>query len=225
MDRVVVFGNGILAGLMHFYLTHDSPYEVAAFTVDGQYKTDETYNGLPVVSFEEVEQVFPPNEFQMSIPVSYRRLNRIRAERYDQAKAKGYRLINYISSKASIWPGLVTGDNCIITEGCVVQPFADVGNNVFMGCGSLVGHHAVIGDHCFIGPGAVTLGYVRVGPYTLLGANSTVRDAISIASECIIGAGVTISHNTEPKQVFMGARPEAVPKSSDELREWLTWRF
>jgi sugar O-acyltransferase (sialic acid O-acetyltransferase NeuD family) len=223
MQEVILFGNGQMASMICFYLRHDSRFEVTGFTVDGEHIKEETLLGLPVIPFEEVERRYPPGEFDMSIPISYRKVNQLRAEKYHAAKAKGYRLINYISSKATTWPGLVIGDNCIILEGCIVQPFAEIGNNVIMGCGSLVGHDCVIGDHCFLAPGAVTLGYVRVGPYCFLGANSTIRDGIIVARDCLIGAGVNISRNTEERQVFIGGGTEPLSKRSDELREWLTW--
>jgi sugar O-acyltransferase (sialic acid O-acetyltransferase NeuD family) len=223
MQKVVLFGNGQMASVIFFYLTHDSAFEVAAFTVDGEHIKEQTLLGLPVVAFEEMERRYPPGEFEMFVPISYRKVNQLRAEKYYQAKAKGYRLINYINSRATTWPGLVIGDNCMILEGCVVQPFAEIGNNVIITCNSLVGHNCVIGDHCFLAPGAMILGYVRVGPYCFLGANSTIRDGITVAGECLIGAGVNITRNTEERQVFIGAGTEPLAKRSDELREWLTW--
>jgi sugar O-acyltransferase (sialic acid O-acetyltransferase NeuD family) len=223
MKKVVLFGNGQMTSMVCFYLTHDSSFEVAAFTVDEEYIQGDTLLGLPVVRFEDIELRYPPSEFQMLIPISYRNMNQLRAEKYRQAKAKEYQLINYISSRAMTWPGLRIGDNCIILEGCVVQPFANLGNNVIMGGSSMVGHDSVIGDHCFLAPGAVTLGSVLVGPYCFLGANSTIRDGITLGAECLVGAGVTISRNTQEKQVFVSQQPEALPKASDQLRQWLTW--
>ena len=223
MESVVLFGNGQMASMTYFYLTHDSPFEVAAFTVDREHVTETTLLGLPVVPFEDIENLYPPGEFAMSIPISYRNGNQLRAEKYHQARAKGYRLITYISSKATTWPGLLIGDNCIVLEGCVIQPFAEVGNNVIMGCGSLVGHHSTIADHCFLAPGAVTLGFVRLESFCFLGANSTIRDGITVGSECVIGAGVCISRNAKPKQVYIDTPPEPLAKRSDELRQWLTW--
>jgi sugar O-acyltransferase (sialic acid O-acetyltransferase NeuD family) len=222
-QKVVLFGNGQMTSMIYFYLAHDSAFEVVAFTVDGEHIREDTLLGLPVVAFEDVEGRYPPDEYAMSVPISYRRVNQLRAEKYREAKAKGYRLINYISSKATTWPGLIVGDNCLILEGCIVQPFAEVGNNVVMGCGSLVGHHCVIGDHCFLAPGAVTLGNVRVGPYCFLGANSTIRDGITLASECVIGAGVSIGRDTKEKEVYIGSQTVPLAKRSDELRQWLTW--
>ncbi len=52
-------------------------------------------------------------------------------------------------------PDVVVGDNCILCEQSVIQPFAQIGNNVNVGSYSLVSHHAIIGDHCFIASGLV----------------------------------------------------------------------
>jgi sugar O-acyltransferase (sialic acid O-acetyltransferase NeuD family) len=221
--RVVLFGNGQMASMARFYLTHDSPCEVAAFTVDGDRITESTLEGLPVVPFEDVEQRYPPGSFDMVVSVSYRRLNHLRAEKVEAARAKGYRLASYVSSRAHTWPDLRHGDNCLILEGSFIQPFAEIGYDVFVGLGAIVGHNSVIGDHVFIAPGAVMLGNVRVGPYTLLGANATVRDGVTIGKECVIGAGVTIRRDVEDGAVYIGEDVEPLPKPSSELRNILTW--
>jgi sugar O-acyltransferase (sialic acid O-acetyltransferase NeuD family) len=223
MERVVLFGTGQMATLIHFYLTHDSPYEVVAFTADSPDPKSDTLLGLPVVPFEGVEDCYPPDDFQMSVPIMYSQLNRVRAAKYDAAKAKGYRLINYVSTRASTWDDLVLGDNCFIAEGSMVQPFAEIGSDVVIGNGSLVGHNTVIGDHCFLGPHAVILGYAQVGAYCLLGANSTIKDGVTIGDECVVGAGVTLRQNTGAGEVFVGPRVPAAGKRSHELRNWLTW--
>src|SRR5947208_2200480 len=103
MPKLVLFGTGQMTTMIHFYLTHDSSLEVAAFTVNAEHIKEKTLLGLPVVPFEELERSYPPGEFDMSIPISYRNVNQLRAEKYQAAKAKGYRLVNYISSKAVTW--------------------------------------------------------------------------------------------------------------------------
>jgi len=95
---------------------------------------------------------------------------------------------------------------------------------VFVGIGALISHDDVVDDHCFIAPGAVILGNVRVGPYCLLGANSTIRDGLTVAGDCVIGAGVTIRRDTGPAEVYIESHGQPVAKSSDQLRNWLTWR-
>ena len=116
MAKVVLFGVSQWAELAHFYLTHDSPHEVAAFTVDRDFIAGDQFKDLAVVAFDEVERHYPPDQFKMFIPVSFKRMNHIRAEKYYEAKSRGYELISYVSSRATIFPGLECGDNCFILE-------------------------------------------------------------------------------------------------------------
>ena len=156
--------------------------------------------------------------------MSYRNMNKLRAEKYYQAKAKGYDLISFVSPHAVTWPGLVIGDHCFIGDNAVICPFAEIGNNVFIGPGSLIGHHCVIKDHSFISPNAVILGSTTIEPYCLIGANSTIRDGgITIARECVIGAGVSITANTRERGVYMNKRAELLQKPSNQMSTLLTW--
>ena len=203
-EKVVIFGIGEIASVAHFYLKHDSPYEVVAFTVDKEFIKEKELFELPVVPFDEIETIYPPNKFKMFVPISYKDVNKLRAEKYYQAKDKGYQLISYICSKATTWPGLVVGDNCFIFENNVIQPFAKIGNNVILWSGNHVGHHTIIKDHCFITSHVVISGHVVVEPYCFFGVNSTIRDNITIAKECVIGAGALITKDTPEEGVYYG---------------------
>lgn len=206
-----------------FLLKHDSPYEVAAFTVDRRFIREDTLLGLPVVPFETVESHFPPPEYKMAVAASFQRVNRLREEKFVQAKAKGYQFINYVSSRATTFPGLVAGENCIILENATIGPYAEIGNDVFVGSGAIIGHHTVLKDHCFISPGAVVLGGVTVEEYCLIGANATVKEDVTVARECLVGSGVSITRDTQERGVYVNPPAELHPKRSDELRTWLMW--
>jgi sugar O-acyltransferase (sialic acid O-acetyltransferase NeuD family) len=222
-EKVVIFGATEAAILSHFYLTYDSPYEIIAFTVNRDYIKEETLCELPVVPFEDIVSIYPPSDCKMFVAIMFGRVNRTRAEKYYEAKAKGYELISYVSSKAVTWPGLVVGDNCLIGQSCSIGPFVKIGNNVSISGGSVVGHDSVIKDHCFLAAHTVILGLVTIEPYCFLGANSTIRDNITIARECIIGAGATITKSTRERGVYIDQPAELLPKRSDELSTWLTW--
>lgn len=223
MEKVIIFGNSLFAELYYDSLTNDSPYEVVAFTVDREYITGDRLFGLPVIPFGDIESVFPPSQHKMIVSVSFQKVNRVREAKYLQAKEKGYELICFISSKASIWPGLVTGDNCSIGANSSVEAFVKIGNNVTVTNSVMIGHHVVLEDHSFVAPGAVILGGVTVGSHCLIGANATIKEGVTIAPECIIGTGVSITKNTIERGVYANRPPELYPKRSDELREWLTW--
>ncbi|HTG00450.1 MAG TPA: acetyltransferase [Nitrospirota bacterium] len=223
MKKVIVFGNGRWAEFVSFCLTHDSSYEVAGYTVDAAFIREPELFGVPVVPFDRVETVFPPAEYAMLVAVSYQGMNRLREEKYLQAKAKGYPFINYISSKALTWPGLAIGENCLVFENASLNPFIQIGNNVTIGAGVLIGHHTVVHDHCFIASGTIILGSVTVGPYCLVGPNVTIKEKITIGRDCVIGAGVSILKDTQERGVYVGKAPELLPKPSDSLRTWMSW--
>ncbi len=208
MKPVIIFGNAEIAEIAHFYLTHDSKYTVEAFTVDQDYLFSSTFCNLPVVAFEEVENLYPPENFTMFIAVGYTKLNALRAAKYEAAKAKGYKLISYVSSKATTWPDLSIGENCFILEDNTIQPFVKIGNNVTLWSGNHIGHHATIADNCFITSHVVISGGVNIGKNCFIGVNATIRDHINIADKCLIGAGVLLLADAEAEGVYMGTAAE-----------------
>jgi sugar O-acyltransferase (sialic acid O-acetyltransferase NeuD family) len=218
MEKVILFGVGELSRATHVCFTHDSHYQVVAFTVDREYMEEDTLFELPVVPFDEIESIFSPSEYKMFLPISYRRMNRLRAEKYYQAKDKGYQLVSYVSSRAVVYPGTAIGDNCFISDGTIIQPNAQIGNNVIIWSGNLIGHNARIEDHCFISSHVVVGGSTVVEPYCFLGINATIRDNITIARESLIGAAALILEDTQERGVYVGGRAQLIPKPSNELR-------
>ncbi len=214
---VIIYGNGSVAETVHFFLTHDTSREVAAFTVDRDFIVQDNLLGMPLIPFDDVARAYPPSEYEMFIGVGHVFVNRVRAEKYGEAKAMGYRLINYVSSRSITWPGLLMGDNCKIGAGSSISPFVQLGSNVNIGGGSSVGHHTVIKDHCSLSPRVAIAGNVVVEPYCLIGANATIRDRITIARECVIGAGAVILQDTVERGVYLGSPAEKLPITSDRL--------
>lgn len=204
MARVVVFGVRDLAELAHFYLEHDSPHEVVAFSVDRAYLEADTFRGLPVVPFEEVTDHFPPGDHEFFAPLTSRRMNRDRRAVYEAVKAKGYRLISYVSSRATVFPEAQIGENCFILEDNTLQPFTPIGDNVVMWSGNHVGHHGSIGDHCFLTSHVVVAGRCTVEPHSFLGCNATLRDGIRLAEGTLAGMGACVTRDTEPWRVYVG---------------------
>lgn len=217
MKPVVLFGDGRVARLAHFNLTHDSGRDVAAFTVERDHMTGSSLAGLPIVPSDEVVSRFPPEQFDMFVAVGYGRVNAFREEKYLEARERGYHLISVIHSTSTIAPGVEIGDNCFLMERNVVQPFARIGNDVTMWGGSMLGHDSVIEDHCFVAAHVIISGYVTVEPNCFLGVNSTIRDEITIARECVVGAGAIVMKSTEARQVLVGPTARLVPIPSDRL--------
>jgi len=218
MSSVVVFGTGQLADLAHFYLTHDSIHQVAAFTVDAAYVDSPAHNGLPVVPFEEVAKHYPPGEFQMFIPISFKKMSHVRADRFRQAKEMGYRLVSYVSSKATVWPGFAPGENCFIFEDNTIQPFVKIGDDCVLWSGNHIGHHTTIKNHVFITSQVVISGACVIEDHCFFGVNATVRDETVIRHDTLVGAGALILKDTQPYEVYKAKGTEPASFRSDEIR-------
>ena len=217
MAKLVIFGASDIAKLAHYYFSKDSLHEVVAFTVDRAFLGMKTFQGLPLVAFEDVTSAYPPLEFKMFVAVSYAKMNRVRAEKYAQAKECGYELVSYVSSRCTLLADHPVGDNCFILEDNTVQPFVEIGNDVTLWSGNHVGHDSVIEEHCFIASHAVISGHCRIKPYCFIGVNATLRNGLTIARETCIGAGAVIMKNTVEKGVYMAPRAELFPKKSDQI--------
>ena len=217
MAKLVVFGAGDIARLAHYYFTRDSEHEVAAFTVDQKYRQADTFLNLPLVPFEEVSKTYAPADYKMFVALSYARMNKLREEKYRQAKANGYGLVSYVSSRCSFLTDNPIGDNCFILEDNTIQPFVKLGNNVTLWSGNHIGHDAIIEDHCFLASHIVVSGYVRIRNNCFIGVNATLRNSITIAPETLIGAGAVIMKDTVEKGVYLPQRAELFNKKSDEI--------
>src|SRR3954465_6051751 len=218
MSRVVVFGIGRIAELARFYLDHDSPHDVVAFTVDRDYVEQAEFAGLPVVAFEEVADAFPPADHAMFLPISFKRMNHIRADRVAAARALGYELVSYVSSAATTFADFRCGENCFILEDNTIQPFVEIGDDVVMWSGNHIGHHSTIGDHVMITSHVVISGGCTVEPHCFFGVNATIRDETVIGRETLVGAAVTILADTEPFSVYKHPGAEPAGFRSDQLR-------
>ena len=217
MTKLVIFGAGDIARLAHFYFTRDSEYEVAAFTVDKQYRQSDVFQELPLLDFETVTDHYPPSTYKMFVALSYANMNKVRAEKYYLAKESGYKLVSYISSKCTNLTEFPLGDNCFILEDNTIQPFVKIGNNVTLWSGNHIGHDSVIEDHCFIASHIVVSGHVHIAQYCFIGVNATLRNSIAIAPETLIGAGAVIMKDTVEKGVYLARGATLYNLKSDEV--------
>jgi hypothetical protein len=122
MAKLVIFGAGDIARLAHHYFTHDSPHEVAAFVVDRAFRQGDEFQGLPLIDAEDATERFSPRDYDMFVAMSYAKMNAVRAEKYANMKAAGYRLVSYVSSRCSYLSQTPPGDNCFILEDNTIQP-------------------------------------------------------------------------------------------------------
>ncbi|WP_452227715.1 acetyltransferase [Lacinutrix sp. MEBiC02404] len=217
MKDVIIFGIQDFAELAHYYLENDSDFNVIAFCVNEKYLNEsKTFNELPLVAFENVEEVFPPSKYLFFAPMAPSKMNTLRETIYKSAKDKGYSFISYISSKATTFNNQI-GENCFILENNTIQPFTTIGNNVILWSGNHIGHHCVIEDHVMFTSHVVLSGHCIVKSYSFFGVNATIRDGLNIAQGSLISMAASVTRNTEPYGVYIGNPARKIEKSSLDI--------
>src|ERR1051325_259658 len=204
MPKLIIYGTGVIAEVAAFYFERDSTYRVEAYTNGREFITEECHHGKPIVAFEDVAKTYPPSEFCMFVALGYKNTNQVRQARYAEAKANGYTLATYISSRATYYDTPV-GDNCFILEDNTIQPFVRIGNNVTLWSGNHIGHHSTIRDHCFISSHVVVSGGCDIGANCFLGVNSTLRDNVKLSDFVVVAAAATVMKNCEERTLVRPA--------------------
>ncbi len=214
--KTVIFGAGSWASYVSYVLSHDSAYEVCAFCVEKDNKNQEIQNheGLPIIDFDDLNKIFPPDEYQLFISVGN---NWVRERVYKIAKSNGYSFISYVSSKAIVYKDLEYGENVFISEGSVIQPFVSIGDNTTL-IDAKIGHHSQIGNNALLSSCSLG-GNVKIGDNSFLGMNSTIKQNVSVGRNNIIGMGSNITKNTDDDEVYAEKATIKRTISSEKIRD------
>jgi sugar O-acyltransferase (sialic acid O-acetyltransferase NeuD family) len=203
MKPIVLFGTGKIAEVLLYCFRQHSAYEVVACTVNRSFLPGETWQDLPAIPFEEVEQRYPPEKYAMFVAVGYQELNALRARTCAEARAKGYALVSYVHPESGLPRDCQYGDNCFIMNNVMIHPRVRLGNDVFVWSGAMIGHHSTIGDHCWLTSCANISGAVTVGKSCFFAVNATIGHNVIIGDECFIGANALVTKCAGDRQVFL----------------------
>ena len=213
-QKLIIVGEGEFGEIAYDYFTYDSPYDVVAFSAEKEYINKKTLFGLPIVSFEQLEDLYDPTLHRVFVAVTYTKLNRVRTRLYKEVKKKGFAPASYVSSKSFDWRDVEIGDNCFIFENNVIQRRVKIGSNVILWSGNHIVHRTVIGDNVFMSLNAVVAGYCVIGENCFIGINSSITDTKKVARDCVIGAGAVVIRDTEEGKVYVGNPAKPTKRSS-----------
>ncbi len=174
-------------------------FPIAGFTVEKDYlRGRESILGLPLVAFEVIESIYPPDQYDMVVAFTgYKNRGHEREEKYQQAKHKGYTLRNFMSSKADIMPDISWGDNNIVLAQAHIGVSGVIGSNNLIRQQVYLGHDFKMGSHNQITAGCTIGGECEIEDYCYLGLGSTIISGIVLAEGTLVGAGCTVIKGTK----------------------------
>lgn len=216
---LVIYGNGQMARMLHEFVRHD--FDVAAFTVDASVIGEPTLDGKPVRAFETLEQSHPPGSCQMIMAVGHVQMNRLRAARFLEAKARGYAFTNYVHPSVVRHPSVQWGENNVVLDHVAIHPFSKVGNGNFICSNASIGHGCTIDDDCLINSGVSIAGETHIQSGCFIGVNATIGDNLTVGDHCYIGANTLIAKSTQAAQTYISAPGERFPMASDDFLKFI----
>lgn len=220
MTDIVLFGTGGAAQTVAAHLRHHGDLRVVGHTVDAAFRESDSHDGRPVVDWEELDRHFPPEEVLLFGPFSYAGMNTLRRDRYLEGKARGYRFARFIHPSSHVGTDDI-GENCLVLEGCVVQPFARLGDNVVLWSMVSIAHHARIADHCFLAAQTSVAGHAQIGAECYLAGQVGVADRVRIGRGCAILNGAFVTRDLDDYSVITGPRARTMTFPSKRLRRLL----
>ena len=73
---LIIIGTSNNSKLAKFYFDKDTDYNVVAFSVEQDFLTEDTFQNLPVLPLENLEETFPPSSHDAFVAVGYTKMNK-----------------------------------------------------------------------------------------------------------------------------------------------------
>jgi len=204
IKKVVVYGNTVLSKSLYCDSIKNPDFEIACFAVDEEYLHGPEFLGLPQINFQEIIDLYPPDEYDMISILGGYSCMRNREAMYSKAKNTGYKLRNYISPSCDITPEIHIGENNVIFGQTHIGRGGKMGSNNIIRQQVYLGHDFVMGNNNVIGAGCKIGGNCVIENTCYLGLGATVINNTTLAEETLIGAGSVVIRNTTPYSKNIG---------------------
>ena len=204
MKNIVIFGANDLGRMLKYYMEQDDPRKIVGFTMNQAYIEKDVFWGFPVVPFENILDIFPPEDHEILIAIGNRKMNDIRKKIFMECKSLGYQIASYIHSSCLIHSDDI-GEGNILLEKCLVYPYAKIGNGNLMWDHVLISHDCVVGDFNTFSSFADLCGYVTIGNNGYFGKHCIIQEHSKI-DYTLVGAAAYAKKETKPYDVVVPAR-------------------
>jgi len=200
--KIIIYGIGPFARLLFEYLRNTNEYEIVAFCADKEYIIEKELSNLPIIAFEEIENIYNPKYYKMLVAAGYSKM-RNRKFMFEKAKAKNYTFINYIHPSV-IKHNFIIGENNIILAGCIIEPNVIINDNNVIWSMSLLGHDCKLGNHNYISAKCLIAGHCIIKDLCFVGNGSNMINGLIIENESYLVAGTNLRKNTDQFGMYIG---------------------
>lgn len=201
---VIIFGTSLVSHMVYHDAKGHKDFDIVAATVDKEDLESGTFIDIPLVDFAEIQNVYPPDLYDMMLVISNITDIRNRQRLFERIKKKGYCMRNYVSPKADYAGPRNWGENNVVMAGAHVGVNGIMGDNNMIRQNTYLGHNFQMGSNNVMSPGCCIAGDVVVKDGCYFGLNATIIDYLTVEEETLVGAGAVIIKSTEPHSVNVG---------------------
>lgn len=212
MKKRLIFGCTPYSKFVRYIMSTVSGIETDGYCLSASYLNIEEFDERPVVSFERLNEIYGPNQFEVLITVGYRGMNVGRESIFHQCERNGYQIASYIHPEAKVETQAIGRGN-IIMDGTHLYPFCQIGDGNILN-GIILGHESSMGNFNFSSR-CTTGGLVHIGNNCFLGIGACICDNVNIGNYNLIGAGAVISKSTKPNVAAVAPKPRLLQSSPD----------
>jgi len=214
--ELIIFGISDFAKQMMYYFSIDSGYKVIAFCVDNKYLPESgEFLTLPVISIDNLMNDYRRDEVNLFLAIGYRNM-RMRKQLFDRLHSAGFKMVNYISSKAIFYSNLEIGANNVILGGVNIEPFVKIGDNNIIWSNTLIGHDTIIENHNYISACCLIGGQSVIKDLCFIGNGVVTINDITIRDETYVVCGGVLLNSTRAANRYEGNPARSISNHKDQ---------
>ena len=180
--KLLILGTGAFAASAISLARESGGYEVEGFVESlSRENCQNTLADRPILWIENISPMAATHKVICALGTTRR------SEIIQQAYACGFTFVTLVHPSAQLPRESTVGEGSIVSRGCIIAAYTDIGRHVLLNSGCLIGHHVKISDFCTVSPGANIGGSVTLGEKTYIGMGATVLDHITIGAGCVVG--------------------------------------
>lgn len=173
-------------------------------------ETDKLFRTYPVYTYEQITEIYRPDEVEFIISVGDVYL---RQKIYEQIVTGGYKLATLVAPGVHVPESTTVGDGVIIRDHCYISVDVVLESNSMIQPGAVVGHDARVGKNSIISAQSAIAGAVIVGDNTYIALGCVVKELVAIGDDTIVSMGTVVNRNVDSGVIVRGNPMEVVSKN------------